>query len=299
MAETWSGEFYCVKCKEKREAEGEIQRQRQGHQDGQGRLPGLRHQPEPHPRQGLRASALELIAAASPFGWRRRLHLPLWRAVDDGPRPSPSWHRRRHAHAHVPSLVRRPAARAARLPARLARARGRRARRRGGRARSRRRGRDQRGPGTPGLGHGRRLVRRLAAPPAGRRAALRRRGRPWVAPGVGPCGGAWPPRCSTTAHRAATGSRCRGRCSPWPPAAVARDLAAWSRGELPLTWLTSWRVDHEPLPRGATLAAPPLLRLRLVRHRLSRRRLIGAGHHHSLSSLLSIARRWVREQVSQ
>ena len=23
MAETWSGEFYCVKCKEKREAEGE------------------------------------------------------------------------------------------------------------------------------------------------------------------------------------------------------------------------------------------------------------------------------------
>ena len=25
MAETWSGEFYCVKCKEKREAEGEVQ----------------------------------------------------------------------------------------------------------------------------------------------------------------------------------------------------------------------------------------------------------------------------------
>jgi hypothetical protein len=24
MAETWSGEFYCVKCKEKREATGEI-----------------------------------------------------------------------------------------------------------------------------------------------------------------------------------------------------------------------------------------------------------------------------------
>ena len=24
MAETWSGEFYCVKCKEKREASGEI-----------------------------------------------------------------------------------------------------------------------------------------------------------------------------------------------------------------------------------------------------------------------------------
>jgi hypothetical protein len=25
MAETWSGEFYCVKCKEKREASGEVQ----------------------------------------------------------------------------------------------------------------------------------------------------------------------------------------------------------------------------------------------------------------------------------
>jgi hypothetical protein len=25
MAETWSGEFYCVKCKEKREAEGNIE----------------------------------------------------------------------------------------------------------------------------------------------------------------------------------------------------------------------------------------------------------------------------------
>ena len=24
MAETWSGEFYCVKCKDKREAEGEV-----------------------------------------------------------------------------------------------------------------------------------------------------------------------------------------------------------------------------------------------------------------------------------
>ena len=24
MAETWSGEFYCVKCKEKREAAGEV-----------------------------------------------------------------------------------------------------------------------------------------------------------------------------------------------------------------------------------------------------------------------------------
>ena len=53
MAETWSGEFYCVKCKEKREADGEVQGERQGHPDGQGCLPRLRHQPQPHPRQGL------------------------------------------------------------------------------------------------------------------------------------------------------------------------------------------------------------------------------------------------------
>ena len=53
MAETWSGEFYCVKCKEKREAEWRGQGQRQGHPDGEGRLPRVRHQPQPHPRQGL------------------------------------------------------------------------------------------------------------------------------------------------------------------------------------------------------------------------------------------------------
>ena len=58
MAETWSGEFYCVKCKEKREAERRGQGQRQGHPDGQGCLPRLRHEPEPHPRQGLIATAL-------------------------------------------------------------------------------------------------------------------------------------------------------------------------------------------------------------------------------------------------
>ena len=67
MAETWSGEFYCVKCKEKREADGRGPGQRQGHPDGQGRLPRLRHQPQPHPRQGL---------TSSPQTRRRRRPLP-------------------------------------------------------------------------------------------------------------------------------------------------------------------------------------------------------------------------------
>ena len=53
MAETYAGEFYCVKCKEKREAEGDVVVSESGRQDGQGRLSGLRHQAQPHPRQGL------------------------------------------------------------------------------------------------------------------------------------------------------------------------------------------------------------------------------------------------------
>ena len=48
-------------------------------------------------------------------------------------------------------------------------------------------------------------------------------------------------------------------------------------------------------PHPATVGAPPLLRVRLVRHGLTGR----AAHHHSLSSLPSIARRCAREQVSQ
>lgn len=70
---------------------------------------------------------------------------------------------------------------------------------------------------------------------------------PWVAPGVGPCA-----RCVAAAVLDEGGSVPAG-AAPRPLLAVgagvvARDLGAWSRGELPHTWLTSWRVDHEPLP---------------------------------------------------
>lgn len=70
---------------------------------------------------------------------------------------------------------------------------------------------------------------------------------PWVLPGVGPC-----------AHCVAAavlddGSRTAASCVQRPFLAVAaglaaRDLGAWSRGETPATWLTSWQVDHDPLP---------------------------------------------------
>jgi hypothetical protein len=39
MAETWSGEFYCVKCKEKRSAEGEIRVNEKGTKMAQGVCP--------------------------------------------------------------------------------------------------------------------------------------------------------------------------------------------------------------------------------------------------------------------
>ena len=39
MAETWSGEFYCVKCKEKRQAEGEIRVNEKGTKMAQGSCP--------------------------------------------------------------------------------------------------------------------------------------------------------------------------------------------------------------------------------------------------------------------
>ena len=70
---------------------------------------------------------------------------------------------------------------------------------------------------------------------------------PWVAPGVGPCA-----RCVAAAvldegDRAAPGAVPRPLLA-LAAGAVARDLAAWSRSELPHTWLTSWRVDHDPVP---------------------------------------------------
>jgi len=49
--DTYSGEFYCVKCKEKRQAEARWSRPTVA---GWPRaVPGLRHQPEQDPRQGL------------------------------------------------------------------------------------------------------------------------------------------------------------------------------------------------------------------------------------------------------
>lgn len=70
---------------------------------------------------------------------------------------------------------------------------------------------------------------------------------PWVAPGVGPCA-----RCVAAAVLDEGGPPSAAG-APRPLLAlgagvVARDLGAWSRGELPHTWLTSWRVDHESLP---------------------------------------------------
>jgi hypothetical protein len=71
---------------------------------------------------------------------------------------------------------------------------------------------------------------------------------PWVAPGVGPCA-----RCVAAAVLD-DGGRLPLVRPPRPlvtlaAGAVARDLAAWVRGETPLTWLSSWRMDHEALPR--------------------------------------------------
>ena len=70
---------------------------------------------------------------------------------------------------------------------------------------------------------------------------------PWVAPGVGPCA-----RCVAAAVLDEGGPASAG-AMPRPlltlgVGAVARDLGAWSRGELPHTWLSSLRFYHEPLP---------------------------------------------------
>lgn len=39
MTETWSGEFYCVKCKDKREAEGTVQVSDKGTRMAKGTCP--------------------------------------------------------------------------------------------------------------------------------------------------------------------------------------------------------------------------------------------------------------------
>ena len=54
--ETYKGEFYCVKCKEKREAEGKVVVSDNGRRMAKGVVPRLRHEPQPHPGQGLTRS---------------------------------------------------------------------------------------------------------------------------------------------------------------------------------------------------------------------------------------------------
>ncbi|WP_139306578.1 hypothetical protein [Nocardioides exalbidus] len=72
---------------------------------------------------------------------------------------------------------------------------------------------------------------------------------PWAAPGVGPCA-----RCVAAAVLDEGSEAVEGRAPAHLLAlaagSAARELAAWARGESPHTWLTSWRFDHEPLPRA-------------------------------------------------
>ncbi|KRE95281.1 hypothetical protein ASG76_06360 [Nocardioides sp. Soil774] len=70
---------------------------------------------------------------------------------------------------------------------------------------------------------------------------------PWAAPGLGPCA-----RC-VAAEVLDEGDPSRLPEVPrallsLASGAAARDLGRWARGELPHTWLTSWRFDHEPVP---------------------------------------------------
>ena len=53
MAESYTGEAYCVKCKAKREFTGEVKVSASGRRMAQGICPVLRHQGQPDPRQGL------------------------------------------------------------------------------------------------------------------------------------------------------------------------------------------------------------------------------------------------------
>ena len=85
MAETYAGEFYCVKCKEKREAEGDVVISESGRQHGQGRLSGLRHQAEPDPRQGLSRTRTAPRGIVRPDGALRHVR-GLWTTRPGGRR---------------------------------------------------------------------------------------------------------------------------------------------------------------------------------------------------------------------
>ena len=71
---------------------------------------------------------------------------------------------------------------------------------------------------------------------------------PWALPGVGPCA-----RCVAAAvldeGRPARADDVRLPLLSLAAGAAARDLERWGRGETPHTWLTSWCLDDDPLPR--------------------------------------------------
>ncbi len=70
---------------------------------------------------------------------------------------------------------------------------------------------------------------------------------PWAAPGMGPCA-----RCVAAAvlddRPAVAADEVPRPLLALAAGAAARDLAAWRAGEVPHTWLASWRFDHQPLP---------------------------------------------------
>ncbi|RYB92938.1 hypothetical protein EUA93_00355 [Nocardioides oleivorans] len=72
---------------------------------------------------------------------------------------------------------------------------------------------------------------------------------PWAAPGVGPCA-----RCVAAAVLDEGSEALAGQASApllaLAAGAAARELGSWARGEPPHTWLTSWRFDHEPVPKA-------------------------------------------------
>ncbi|WP_210650516.1 hypothetical protein [Nocardioides sp. SYSU D00065] len=72
---------------------------------------------------------------------------------------------------------------------------------------------------------------------------------PWVAPGVGPCA-----RCVAAAvldeGRPARAGEAARALLALAAGAAARELTAWSRGETPHSWLTSWTFGHHPVPQA-------------------------------------------------
>ncbi len=74
-------------------------------------------------------------------------------------------------------------------------------------------------------------------------------------------------------------------------AMAACDLTTWQAGRLPATWSATLTIGADLLVEPARYPRHP--------HCGCSWELTAPGHHHSLSSLPSIERRWVREQSSQ